>query len=140
MKTAGRQRGFRAIILIGLLYVVAGLGFGALASAAASNEMRDIWRLAAWLASAVALSVHIGYEHYRLRSSPPSTASHVCGAVALGAFTLAVAAYVHALWGGSGSQRLLVSALVLWPLVTAVSAYLVAREITALLARKNRAG
>src|SRR5437867_11230280 len=105
MNSAGEQRWLRAIILIGLLYVVAGLGFGALAGASAPNEMRVIWRFAAWLASVAAFAVHMGYEHYRLRSSPRSTASHVCGAVALGAFALAIAANVHALWGRQGHQR-----------------------------------
>jgi hypothetical protein len=130
----------RPLILVGLFYIAAGLGFGALAGASGSDEMRIIWRWAAWVASAVAFALHIWYEYYRLRSSPLAAASHVSGAVALGALALAIAASTHALLGGQGGRRLLLLSLVLWPLITAVPAYVVAWGLTTLLARKKDAG
>ena len=137
MNTADKKLWLRALILAGLSYLVAGLGFGALAAASATNEMRNVWRLGAWLASAAAFALHMGYEYYRLRSSSRATASHVSGAVALGAFAVAIAANAHALWSGQGNQRLLLSALVLWPLVTAVPAYLLVWGLTTLLAHRK---
>ena len=123
------------MILVGVVYFVAGIGFGALAGWSASSQMRTIWRLAAWLTSAAAFAAHIGYEHFRLRSSPRTTALHSSVAAALGAFALAVAANLHAQWAASGNHRLLTLALALWPALTAVPAFVVALAAAAVLAR-----
>ncbi len=125
-------------ILFGIVYLVIGIVFGALANVAASNEMRVMWRLAVWLLSAVAFAVHIGYEHFRFHNSPRSTALHASLGAAIGAFALAAAANVHALWAGQGNQLLLALALVLWPIITAVPAFPVALVIAAVLARMRR--
>jgi hypothetical protein len=79
-------------MLAGAVYLVTGSGFGALAGRASFHEMLVAWRLAAWLISAAAFAVPIGYEHFRLRTAPLGTARHVAAAAALGAFGLAVAA------------------------------------------------
>src|SRR6184192_4510046 len=91
MDVSGRRLWVRAMILVAVSDVVTGIGFAARAK---SDHMR-LWRLAAWLASALVAAAHIGYEHYRLGSSPRPTALHAAGAVALGAFGLALAANVH---------------------------------------------
>jgi hypothetical protein len=111
---------------------VIGIVFATLAGRAASNQIRVAWRLAAWLTSAGAFAAHIGYERVRLRSSPGSTALHASLAVALGAFGLAVAANVHA-QAVSGRRPLL--ALVLWPVITALPAFVVALASAAAIAR-----
>jgi hypothetical protein len=58
-------------------------------------------------------------------------------AVALGAFALAVGANVHALRTGS-RHGLLIPALVLWPLLTGIPAYVVALVAVAGLALRRR--
>ena len=120
---------------MGAVYGVAGIGFGALAGWAPSPQMREAWRLAAWLTSAAAFAAHIGYEHFRLRSSPRTTAWHAAAAVAVGAFALAVAANVHALRVAPSYNRLLAVALVVWPAMTAAPAFVVALAAAAGLAR-----
>jgi len=82
----------------------------------------------------------MGYEYYRLHSSPRAAASHVSGAVGLGALALAIAANAHSLWGGKGDQRWLLLSLVLWPLITAVPAFVVTWVLKTLLTRKKKAG
>ena len=47
------------MIFLGVVYLVAGITFGALAGWSASNQMRTTWRLAAWLTSAVAFAAYI---------------------------------------------------------------------------------
>src|SRR5437763_142750 len=74
-----------ALILAAAAYAAIGIVFAALPADA--HHVR-VWRLAAWLASAVVAAAHILYEQYRLRSSPRATALHAAGAVALGAFGL----------------------------------------------------
>jgi hypothetical protein len=123
------------MLLVGAVYLVAGIGFGALAAAAPSHQLRVAWRLAAWLASAIAFAAHIGYEHVRRRSSPRTTALHVSLAVAAGAFALAMAANIHALRTASGNHRLLAIALVVWPVLGAVPAFVVALAAALELAR-----
>src|SRR6202162_2123124 len=73
MNATGNIRWVRAALLVGVLYLVAGLGFGELARLASSNQVREAWRLAAWVVSAAAFAAQIGYEHFRLRSSPGAT-------------------------------------------------------------------
>src|SRR5438552_1442255 len=106
MDASGHKRGLRVLILLGAVYLLAGITFGALAGGAASIQMRTAWRLAAWLTSAVAFGAHIWYEQFRLRNSTIATAVHASLAAALGAFALAVAANLHAQWTASGNRRL----------------------------------
>jgi hypothetical protein len=90
------------------------------------------------MVSAIVYAAHIGYEHFRIRSSPHSTALHVAIGAAIGAFGLATAAIVHSLLTGKANLGLLRIALLVWPLITGVPAYLVALVLTAALARVPR--
>ena len=125
----------RALLLVAVAYAAIGIVFAALAVDA--NHVR-VWRLAAWVASAVVAAAHIWYEQYRLGSSPRPTALHAAGAVALGAFGLALAANVHWLVAGTHGQRPPLLALPVWPVVTALPAFLAALAIAAVLARFRR--
>ena len=136
MDVSGRSW-VRAMTLVAVAYVVIGIVFGALAASADPNHVR-LWRLAAWLASAAVAAAQIGYEHYRLGSSPRPTALHAAGAVALGAFGLAVAANIHSLFAATRDQHLPLLALVAWPVITALPAFIVALAVAAVLARFSR--
>jgi len=139
MDRFANQRWLRMAILFAVVYPVVGITFAALANPSASNEMRITWRLAAWLISAAAFAAHVGYEHFRLRSSPLRAALHVSVAVALGAFALAVWVNVHAHWGASSHPSPLAPlALVVFPAVTGVPAFVVALVAVAVLARLRR--
>ena len=109
---------------MGAVYALAGLGFGALPARA--------WRLAAWLVSAVVFTAHIWYEHRRQQTSVPFTAWRAALAAACGAFGLALGAVIHAV---SASQHFPAIMLLIWPLMTAVPAFVVALVVTAGLAR-----
>jgi hypothetical protein len=109
-----------SVLIVALLYLVIGIVFAALA-----REAGVAWRLAAWVVSAALFAAHIGYEYARLRRPPRTTALHASLAVALGAFGLAVAATVHAVATGSLRGAFAI-ALVAWPILTGVPAYLVA--------------
>jgi hypothetical protein len=78
------------------------------------------------------------YEHFRIRSSTHSTALHVAFGAAVVAFGLAAAATVHSLQTGTGNLRPLRIALLVWPLITGLPAYVVAFVSTAVLARVPR--
>lgn len=136
MDASDHKPWLRVVILVGVGYFVVGWVFAVLANPVVSDQLRFKWRLAAWMASAALFAVHIGYDHFRLRNSPRATALHAALAVALGALLLAVNATVHALMVASHAPywRYLL-ALVLWPLITALPAFLVALAVAALLAR-----
>jgi len=93
------------------------------------------WRLAAWVVCAFAYAAHIAYERFRLQNPPRSAALHVAFAVALGAFGLAVGANIHSMSIASTSQhrRLLLLSLGIWPVITALPAFLVALVINVVL-------
>ena len=123
------------MILVGVVYFVVGYGSAAL-DPSIPDQRRFMWRLAAWIISAAVFLSHTGYEHYRLGGSSGVTARQPALAVALGAFLLAVAAAVHAAIDASRAPywRFLI-ALVAWPIITAVPAFLVAFAAAATLAR-----
>lgn len=121
----------RTVILVGVFYAVVGVVF-----AWPENHVR-VWRLAAWLVSAAAYATHIGYELFRTRAAPGRAALRVASAVALGAFGLALSATVHSFLVASTGQhrRLVLLALVVWPIMTGLPALLVAIVAGEVLAR-----
>src|SRR5947207_3140792 len=123
------------MVLVAVAYVAIGIGFAALG--ADPSHVR-VWRLAAWLASAAVAAAHIAYEHYRVGTSPRPIALHAAGAVALGAFGLALAANVHWLFADTHGQHPPLLALPVWPVITAVPAFLAALVVAAVLARFSR--
>ena len=120
MSASGRQSWLATAILIGVLYSLVGIVFGL-----PSTHVR-MWRLMAWLVSALVYAVHIAYEHFRLRNSPLATALHAALAVGVGAFGLAAAANIHEVWVAPSYRLLLALALVAWPVLTALPAFIVA--------------
>jgi hypothetical protein len=122
----------RAALLLGVVYFLIGWVL-----ALPSHHARA-WRLAAWTISAVVYATHIWYEHYRLRNSPRSTATHVAVAVAIGGFALAVAGMIHSLSSASTIHLNWLLALVLFPAVTGIPAFLAALVAATLLRRLSR--
>jgi hypothetical protein len=114
------------------VYLLVGVAFP---NPPASNKMQFMWRLAAWVIAAGAFATHIGLEHVRFGNAPRSTARHAAVAVALGACALAAAANIHARTTGSGNRGLLALALVIWPIMTGVPAFVAAWVAAAALAR-----
>ena len=126
------------ILIVGVVYVLVGYG-SALLDSSVPAQMRFIWRLGAWIACGLAYAAHIAYEHFRLHSSTFATALRVAMAVALGAFLLAIAATIHAATVSSHAPlwQFLI-ALVAWPIITALPAFIVALAIAVVLARFPR--
>ncbi len=133
MSESSRQPWLGAMVILGVVYAFVGIVFAMPASHV------KVWRLAAWVVSAVAYGAHICYERFRLRNSPRLAALHVALAVALGAFGLAVGANIHSLQRGSANEhrRLLLLALGLWPVITALPAFLFALGAGWVLARSS---
>jgi hypothetical protein len=138
MKAFAGKPWVRAAILAGIAYFVVGLGSAAL-DPSVPDGARFLWRQTAWAASATVFAAHLGSEHFRLGDSPRAIALHAAVAVALGAFLLAAAATAHAVIVPSHAAywRYLL-ALVLWPAVTALPAFLVALGAGAVLSRLPR--
>ena len=125
-----RQSWARMAVFLGIGYALVGIVF-----AIPATHVKA-WRLAAWVVSAIGYAAHIAYERFRLQNSPGSAALHVALAVALGAFGLAVGANIHSLSAGSTQHRhLLLLSLGIWPVITALPAFLVAFGTSIVLAR-----
>ena len=131
MSQLPRRSWVRAAVLLGVGYGLVGVLFAVPATHA------QAWRLTAWMVSAIGYAAHIAYERFWLRNSPGSAALHVALAVALGAFGLAVGANIHSLSVGSTlrHRQLLLLSLGIWPVMTALPAFLVALVINVVLAR-----
>lgn len=127
----------RRALLIGAGYAIVGVLFGTFGSSFVSSRS---WRLAAWMICGAMYAAHIGYDRFRLGASPPATALHAAVAAGAGGFGLAVAATVHSLLSAAPDRRLrlFTLALVVWPIVTGVPAYLVALAASAVLAPTKR--
>jgi hypothetical protein len=137
MDDSDRQRWLSTVILVGAVYLVVGITSATLAASAASDKMRFFWRLAAFSSSALVFAAHIAYEHFRLRQTARPTAWHASVGVALGAFALALVANIHDLGSASGYRPRMLIALVAWPLLTAVPAFIVALVVAAGLGVKR---
>ena len=133
VKEPHERRWLRTILIIGAIYCLDGIVFGMFAGWSKSHTMVIIWRLAAWLTCVVLFAGHIWYEHYRFSNSPRKAALHTSSAAAVGAFGLAVAANIHAQFVSSANQILLALSLVIWPILTAVPAFIVAFVIMSVL-------
>ena len=129
MEPSRGQAWFLKALLVGVVYGLIGSLFALPASHA------HAWRLAAWIVSGAVYLAHIGYEHFRLRSSPRLTALHVAGAVAIGAFDLVVAGMLHDLWTLSTIRPVWLLAVVVLPAGTAVPAFLGCLVVEATLRR-----
>ena len=113
-----------------VLYLAAGIVFGTLAGAAGLTPMRTVWRATAFLFSGAVFVTHLAVERKRRRALASSL--HVAAAVAIGAFGLALSANIHGLSEPSANNFRLILALVLWPLLTAGPAFVVALAATTL--------
>jgi len=124
----------RAAVAVGITYALVGIVF------AAPSAHGRAWRLAAWVVSAMVYAGHIGYERLRRGNASVAAALHVALAVALGAFGLAVAANFHSLSAGSSGQhrQLLRMSLGVWPVITALPAFLVALGVSTVLGHASR--
>jgi hypothetical protein len=134
MDSTSRQSWFRVVVFIGALYALVGITFALPASHARA------WRLAAWMVSGAVYVVHLGFERFRLRNSSLISALRAALAAALGALGLAVGAIIHSFSVRSPAQhqRLLLVALLAWPVITGVPAFLVGLGVSGLLANWSR--
>jgi hypothetical protein len=126
-------------LLAGVAYFVIGWGFAQLDDLAVTQRGLFLWRLGAWVASAVVYLAHIGFEYFRFRNSAVATAVHTAVGVAFGAFLLAAAATVYAMTVTLTVPfvRYLI-ALVAWPIITAVPAFIVSLVATFVLSHLLR--
>src|SRR5256885_16164126 len=92
MDGSGHRLWVRALMLVAVAYAAIGIVFAALA---ADAHHARVWRLAAWLASAVVAAAHIWDEQDRLRSSPRGAALHAARAGAAAGLRPALAANRH---------------------------------------------
>jgi hypothetical protein len=137
-ETTSQDRWLPAVILVALGYVLVGYCTTLFADSAATDLMRNMWRRAAFLVSGFVFVLHFWYDFYRRHHPPRATALHASLSVALAAFILAVQANVHAWVTGTGNTTMLAIALLVWPTMTGIPAYLVGRAVGALLARRRR--
>lgn len=115
-------------VFLGIGYAFVGIVF------AVPTTHVQAWRLGAWVVSAIGYAAHIAYERFRLQNSPSSAALHVAFAVALGAFVLAVGANIHSL-SATQHRHLVLRYRGIWPVITALPAFLVAFGANMVLVR-----
>jgi len=129
MDTPSPHSWIRTALLAGVAYLVIGRVF------ALPAHHVQAWRLAAWLVSGAVFIAHLGYERIRLNHRVRATASHAAAGVALGALGLAVAGMVHSLTAGAPIRAAWLLALVAWPAITAIPAFLAGLVAAAVMAR-----
>ena len=131
MGESPRQSWARTAVFLAVGYAAVGIVFAVPATHV------QVWRLAAWVVSAIGYAAHIAYERFRLKNSPGPAALHVAFAVGLGAFGLAVGANIHSLSAGSTNhhRQLLLLSLAIWPVITALPAFFVAFGTNMVLTR-----
>lgn len=132
-----RARWVGLALVAGVLYTLIGMSSTVLAATAGAHGMVLFWRWSAFFSSGVIFLAHIAYERLRLGSGVRATAWHTSLAVALGAFGLAFVANVREAVSAAVYRPRMLVALVGWPLVTAVPAFVAALVGAALVRRKE---
>lgn len=99
--------------------------------------MRFLWRLSAFVGSAAVLAAHVAHEHFRLASPARTTAWHASVAAGFGGLAIALSANVHEISSAADYRPRMLVALVAWPLLTGVPAFLIARIAAAVLGRRH---
>lgn len=137
-KEGSTQPWLPAALLASAVYPAIGIGFGILDSSSGPAPIR-FWRLAAWVVSALVFGAHLLFEQRRRPTSPLRVASHVSTAVALGAFLLAVWVLLHGhVSGARPPSPLAPLALILFPLVTGIPAFVIGVVIAGLAGKLQR--
>src|SRR5690242_11463865 len=125
-------------LVFAVWYFIIGYG-SAVLDPSVPARMRFAWRLGAWIACGVAYAAHIIYLQFKFRKPPLITALHAAMAVAVGAFLLALAASVHAVMVASRAPYWqFMAALIVWPVITALPAFVFALAIAWVLGRFPR--
>lgn len=127
--TTRRHEWAPAALLAGAIYCFIGRIF-----ALPVADVR-VARSAAWLLSVAVFAGHLAYEHFRLPSTPKSSATHVALAVGIGAAGLALAGMLHSLLMTSIVRPVWFIALLALPVIVAIPAFIVAFLASLLLTR-----
>jgi len=123
---------------VGVAYAVVGVGFAALDALAGPGPDR-IWRLGAWVACGALFAAQLAFELLWLDNPPLRAALHAAVAAAIGGLLLAVWVNLHQYWVAAGQRSPYApAALVLFPAVVAVPAFVVALAAGALANRVRR--
>ncbi|MFL5483914.1 MAG: hypothetical protein ACJ8AK_17165 [Gemmatimonadaceae bacterium] len=125
-----------ATFAAGCLYLLIGLVSAELAGGVPGPRQR-FWRGMAWLLSAIVFGVHVARDRIRMRYRATSTAFHAALGTALGAFGLALAATIHGYRVSTPHLRSIQLSLLIWPLITALPAFLVALVVAVVLRRTS---
>jgi hypothetical protein len=133
--TRERRRWGPIAATVGVGYFAIGVIFGALAGDAGSVVALKAWRVAAYVVCLVLFVVHVYFDDLRFRRAL-TTARHTSIAVAFGGFLLAASATLRAMLV-EGSPRRMWVALVAWPLLTGVPAFVAAFALAWFLARSR---
>ena len=135
MKNTAGPRWYNAALVVGLGYFAITVTTGAMAAIAATGRGLFLWRLSAFAFCGLVFLAHIAYEQFRLRNTPKTTAVHTSLAVAIGALALAISANLNDVVIASTYRIRMLLALLIWPILTAVPAF-IAAFVLAFLCRK----
>jgi hypothetical protein len=123
MDNQKRRLWLRAVLLTGAIYCTIGISFSAFAARLSSQ--RVAWNVASFVVSLIVFAVHIGYEHFGIGNRPLIVAWHASLAVALGSFLLP-SRLISIHFASRTPAQLLAIALVVWPLMVGIPAFVVA--------------
>jgi hypothetical protein len=118
-------------MLVGIIYLAVGLASAELAKSASSDRIRFLWRLSPFIISGLVFLAHLAHEHFRLGHTAKWTALRASLAVAVGAFALALLANIHDLGSATGYRPRMLVAVVAWPLLTGVPAFVIGLVLAA---------
>jgi hypothetical protein len=125
------------ITLVGALYFAVGAASVILAWGVAWRSTLSL-RWAAFAISGIIFAWHIAREWLRHQATVREIAWRAAAAVALGALGLALMANIHEVLTAPSFRPLMLTALVLWPLLTGLPAFLVALAAASILTRTER--
>lgn len=95
------------------------------------------WRLAAWMLSGCVFLVHLIVARRQSELSRVRAAAQVAVAVGVAALVFALVGPVRSHWGEPHMSRLVLLSVILWPILTGVSAFAAAFALLFVLPRRT---
>lgn len=132
MESPTRRSSIRRVVLVGAIYFAIGAVFSTFSAPTVLGNVIVAWRVTAWLISAGVFAWQIWGDRVKFRRTKLATALNAACAAAIGAFALGARVALH-----SAHPSML--ALLLWPAVTAVPAFVVALIVAAVFVPSSAA-
>lgn len=126
------------IVPLGIVYLLLGIASALISNPLPRGPVQMLIRVGFFVMALAAFLFHLRSETLRFRQGPRAAAFMAAGSVSLGVCLLAIYANIAVWLERSSANRLLILAIVVWPLITGAGALLAGFVLANITAKRQR--